>query len=88
MTATLRARFERTIRASTALPGSLYCIVERLVQLYEATGKKEAAAKWRIDMPLFLEDEIYINVPLEATYRAAYRGVPRRWQRVLDAQSP
>lgn len=38
-----------------------------------------------IDMPLFLEPEIYVNAPLEATYQAAYRGVPKRWQRVLEA---
>jgi hypothetical protein len=38
-----------------------------------------------IEMPLFLEPELYVNVPLEATYQRAYRGVPRRWQRVLEA---
>jgi hypothetical protein len=37
-----------------------------------------------IDMPLFLDPETYINVPLEATYQAAYRGVPQRWKRVLE----
>ena len=37
-----------------------------------------------IDMPLFLEPEVYINVPLEATYQAAYRGVPRRWREPLE----
>jgi hypothetical protein len=37
-----------------------------------------------IDMPLFLEPETYVNVPLEATYQAAYRGVPRRWRQVLE----
>jgi hypothetical protein len=37
------------------------------------------------DVPLFLEPEAYVNVPLERTYQAAYRGVPRRWQRVLEA---
>jgi len=37
-----------------------------------------------IEMPLFLEPEIYINVPLEETYVAAYRGVPQRWKRVLE----
>jgi hypothetical protein len=37
-----------------------------------------------IEMPLFLEPEIYINVPLEETYRLAYRGVPQRWKRVLE----
>jgi hypothetical protein len=35
-------------------------------------------------MPLFLEPEGYVNVPLEATYQAAYRGVPWRWRRVLE----
>jgi hypothetical protein len=43
-----------------------------------------AVGRALIDMPLFLEPEIYVNVPLEATYQAAYRGVPRRWQRVLE----
>lgn len=38
-----------------------------------------------IDMPLFLMPEHYINVPLESTYMAAYRGVPRRWRRVIEA---
>ena len=38
-------------------------------------------------MPLFLEPELYVNVPLEATYQAAYRGVPRRWKTVLEAGS-
>lgn len=46
----------------------------------------EATAVGRelIDMPLFLEPEMYVNVPLEATYQAAYRGVPRRWRAVLE----
>lgn len=47
-----------------------------------------AVGRELIDMPLFLEEGIYVNVPLESTYRAAYRGVPRRWQRVLEAPSP
>jgi len=36
-------------------------------------------------MPLFLKSGWYINVPLEPTYRDAFRGVPERWRRVLDA---
>jgi hypothetical protein len=36
-------------------------------------------------MPLFLEPEAYINVPLEETYQGAYRGVPQRWRQVLEA---
>jgi hypothetical protein len=37
-----------------------------------------------IEMPLFLTPEYYVNVPLEETYAAAYRGVPQRWKRVLE----
>jgi hypothetical protein len=44
-----------------------------------------AVGREMIDMPLFLEPETYVNVPLEATYQAAYRGVPQRWKRVLEA---
>lgn len=44
-----------------------------------------AVGRELIDRPLFLEPEAYINVPLEATYQAAYRGVPRRWRDVLEA---
>jgi hypothetical protein len=40
------------------------------------------------DMPLFLEPEAYVSVPLEKTYQAAYRGVPRRWRGVLEAPAP
>jgi hypothetical protein len=36
-----------------------------------------------IDMPLFLDDEHYVPVPLEATYQAAWHGVPERWKAVL-----
>ena len=43
-----------------------------------------AVGRELIEMPLFLEPEIYINVPLEETYMAAYRGVPRRWKQVLE----
>lgn len=37
------------------------------------------------EMPLFLTDERFVNVPLEETYLAAYRGVPRKWKAVLEA---
>jgi hypothetical protein len=37
-----------------------------------------------IDMPLFLDPVSYVNVPLEATYQTAWRGVPRRWREVLE----
>jgi hypothetical protein len=37
------------------------------------------------EMPLFLEPDRYVLVPLEATYRAAFDAVPRRWRTVLEA---
>jgi len=37
-----------------------------------------------IDMPLFLNAGRYVNVPLEATYLAAYEGVPQRWRKVIE----
>jgi hypothetical protein len=37
-----------------------------------------------IDMPLFLAPGWYVNAPLEATYQAAWRGVPRRIRDQLE----
>jgi hypothetical protein len=36
------------------------------------------------EMPLFLDDETYIYVPLEATYQAAFRDLPDFWKDVLE----
>lgn len=35
-------------------------------------------------MPLFLEEEMYVSVPLEATYRTAFDAVPKRWRVELE----
>jgi hypothetical protein len=32
-----------------------------------------------------LTSERYVSVPLEESYSTTYQGVPRRWQKVLDA---
>jgi hypothetical protein len=37
-------------------------------------------------MPLFLSPEYYVGVPLEATYQAAWEGLPAYWRDVLTAQ--
>jgi len=39
-----------------------------------------------IDMPLFLNPDRYIYVPLEATYLAAYHGMPAFWREVLEGR--
>jgi len=43
-----------------------------------------AVGKTLPDMPLFLQEDRYVSVPLEATYEGAYRGVPRKWKEVLE----
>lgn len=40
-----------------------------------------------IPMPLFLDPGWYVNLPLQETYEAAYRGVPKVWQRVIEGES-
>ncbi len=39
------------------------------------------------DMPLFLEPNGCVQVPLEATYQTAFAAMPRRWRRVLEPQA-
>jgi hypothetical protein len=40
------------------------------------------------EMPLFLRPDRYINVPLEPTYQAAFRGLPAFWREVLEGPPP
>jgi hypothetical protein len=35
-------------------------------------------------MPLFLDPDHYVNVPLESTYAGSYRGMPAFWREVLQ----
>jgi hypothetical protein len=41
-----------------------------------------------VEMPLFLRDDRYINVPLESTYEGTYRGVPEFYRDVLERITP
>ena len=38
-----------------------------------------------IDMPLYLEPDGYVPVPLESTYGRAFDALPKRWRSVVDA---
>jgi hypothetical protein len=40
------------------------------------------------DMPLFLTAGYYVNAPLEATYMAAYAGLPSVIREVVDGEAP
>jgi hypothetical protein len=51
----------------------------------EAFVEPVALGRSLIDMPLFLNSERYVSVPLETTYQAGYRGVPAFWRARLDA---
>lgn len=37
------------------------------------------------DMPLFLTADRYVDVPLEATYQAAYVAMPAHWRNILES---
>jgi hypothetical protein len=39
-------------------------------------------------MPLFLNPDRYVNVPLEPTYLAAYQGMPAFWRDVVEGRRP
>jgi hypothetical protein len=39
------------------------------------------------EMPLFIDPERYVGTPLESTYAAAYRGMPKFWRDVLEGRS-
>jgi hypothetical protein len=39
-------------------------------------------------MPLFLQTDRYVNVPLESTYQEAYSGVPAFWRGVIEGRNP
>jgi len=40
------------------------------------------------EMPLFLAPDIYVQTPLEATYRSAWEGFPPFWREVLTSSPP
>ncbi|MFN9969796.1 MAG: DUF4058 domain-containing protein, partial [Phycisphaerae bacterium] len=39
-----------------------------------------------IDMPLYLEPDGYVLVPLETTYNRAFDALPGRWRKVIEAE--
>jgi hypothetical protein len=57
---------------------------------YQASGETQAYVQpvavgdLLVNMPLFLSDETYVNVPLDETYAAAFRSVPRHIRALLE----
>ncbi len=50
----------------------------------EAYVEPVAVGQSLADMPLFLRPGRHVAVPLEASYQAAFEGVPLRWQKELS----
>ncbi|MFL5339139.1 MAG: DUF4058 family protein [Gemmataceae bacterium] len=40
------------------------------------------------EMPLFLDPDYFVNIPLDATYQAAYSGMPAFLREVLEGRKP
>ena len=51
----------------------------------EAFVEPTAVGTPLIDMPVFLTTELYVPLPLEATYQAAWDAVPAYWRAVIGA---
>jgi hypothetical protein len=51
----------------------------------EAFIEPTAVGAVLIDMPLFLSPDMYVPVPLEATYQSAWEELPAYWRSVLSA---
>lgn len=66
----------------------------RIVATYLADGEVEADVGHLAigaplpQTPLFLDPDLHVNVPLEPTYQAAYRGVPAFWRDMLEGRPP
>ncbi len=54
-------------------------------QRKKAYVEPTAVGRELIEMPLFLTEDRYINVPLEETYQLAFHGVARKFQALLNA---
>jgi hypothetical protein len=54
--------------------------------LAEAYVESLAVGEELPEMPLFLQADSYVNVPLEPTYEAAHRGLPLYLRQVLDGR--
>jgi hypothetical protein len=38
------------------------------------------------EIPIFLDPDLYIPMPLESTYQKVYHGLPRFWREVIEGQ--
>jgi hypothetical protein len=60
----------------------------RAVVPVEAYIEHLAYGQALLEMPLFLDLDTYIGVPLELTYQAAFQDMPAFWREVLEGRRP
>lgn len=56
-------------------------------ELVEAHVEPVAVGDALIPMPLFLDEDRYVSVPLETTYQAAFDATPEFWRRIIEEKS-
>ncbi len=85
-----KARWDELIENDFALPQDkpLTLAAYRADQFPEYFVEPVAVGDTLPKMPLFLTPDIYVLVPLEATYRAAWEGFPSFWREVLENPPP
>ncbi len=79
------------------LPPEYYALAEQVAgnlgpnvpTLHELTDAEGPIAVGDVppDIPPSLRPNANVSVPLERTYQAAWRSIPRRWQRILEPAS-
>lgn len=70
---------ENTVEDERAAQATSYQATQPVVAFVETIPWGAALP----EMPLFLTPDVYVNVPLEATYQAAWEGMPAEIQRQL-----
>ena len=68
-------------------PLTLASYASRLRPTTEIYLENLAVGQSMPDMPLFLRESHYINIPLQPTYDQAFRGMPEIYRQVLEKES-
>ena len=74
-----------TLSCQTDKPLTLVSYIGGLIP--EAFIEPTAIGAVLPEMPLFLTPEVYVPLPLEATYQSAWEAVPSYWQHVLTTRA-
>ena len=75
----------KVLLAIDGSPHSHAALMELATRLWPHGTQVQILTVIHPTMPLFLEPNGCVQVPLEAAYQTAYAVLPRRWQRVLEA---